>query len=63
MPSYVAFTENGNIVEIAAKNHAVANPKDTIFDTKLLISFNSQDSIAQFDIELFPFKIMVTRTS
>lgn len=58
MPNYVAFTDHGSIVGIEAKNHAAANPKSTIFVIKCLISCNSQDSIAQFGTELFPYKII-----
>lgn len=35
-PSYVAFTEEERLVGDAAKNQAAANPKNTIFDIKLV---------------------------
>jgi len=35
-PSYVAFTDEERLVGDAAKNQAAANPRNTIFDVKLV---------------------------
>lgn len=37
-PSYVAFTDEERLVGDAAKNQAAANPKNTIFDIKWVLS-------------------------
>lgn len=57
-PSYVAFTENERIIGNGAKNQAVQNYENTIFDAKRLIGRNFNDSTVQSDIQHFPYKVV-----
>lgn len=56
-PSFVAFTENERLVGEAAKNQAVVNAKNTIFDSKRLIGSRFSDDSVQRDIKTFPFRV------
>lgn len=58
-PSYVAFTENGErLVGDAAKNQAVINPANTVFDVKRLIGRQYSDPTVQADKKLVPYNIV-----
>ena len=56
-PSIVAFTKKDRIVGDAAKNQAVRNFKNTIYDSKRLIGRDFNDDEVQKDIKLWPFKV------
>ncbi|KAJ2974407.1 hypothetical protein NQ176_g6072 [Zarea fungicola] len=57
-PSYVAFTEDGCLVGDPAKNQAVDNPLNTIFDVKRLIGREFNDKDVQADRERFPYAVV-----
>ena len=57
-PSYVSFNDSERIIGDAAKNQAVLNPENTVFDTKRLIGRKFNDQLLQADIKNFPFKII-----
>lgn len=57
-PSYVAFTENDVLVGDAAKNQAISNPHNTIFDVKRLIGRAFSDPVVQADMKLWPFRVV-----
>ncbi|XP_021716027.1 heat shock cognate 70 kDa protein-like [Chenopodium quinoa] len=57
-PSCVAFTESHRLIGEAAKNQAVLNPTNTIYDAKRLIGKRFTDETVQNDIKLWPFKII-----
>ncbi len=57
-PSYVAFTNEQRLVGEAAKNQAVMNPENSIYDIKRLIGRKFNDPIVQSDIKLLPYKIL-----
>jgi L1 cell adhesion molecule like protein len=57
-PSYVAFTSEQRLVGEAAKNQAVMNPENSIYDIKRLIGRKFNDPIVQSDIKLLPYKIL-----
>ena len=48
-PSWVAFNDQERLVGEAAKNQAVMNPKNTIFDAKRFIGKKYNDSSVQKD--------------
>ncbi len=56
-PSYVAFTDSERIIGDGAKNQAVTNPINTVFDAKRLIGRKFNDKETQSDIKQFPFKV------
>ncbi|XP_020225546.1 probable mediator of RNA polymerase II transcription subunit 37c [Cajanus cajan] len=57
-PSFVAFTDNQRLIGDAAKNQAVTNPENTVFDAKRLIGRKYSDSIIQKEKMLWPFKVV-----
>merc|ERR1712193_471125 len=57
-PSYVAFTETERLIGEAAKNQAVQNPENTVYDVKRLIGRNFNDDEVQRDLKLLPYKIV-----
>lgn len=57
-PSYVAFTETERLIGESAKNQAVTNPKNTIFDAKRLIGRKYSDSTVQSDKNLWSFNVV-----
>lgn len=61
-PSYVGFTDTERLVGDAAKNNAVANPKNTIYDAKRLIGRKFTDLTVQNDIRLWPFDVKADKT-
>jgi len=56
-PSYVAFTNSERLVGDTARNQAVANPENTIYDAKRLIGRNFTDDTVQKDRKLWPFAV------
>jgi molecular chaperone DnaK len=61
-PSTVAFADQGErLVGQAAKRQAITNPERTIFAVKRLIGRRYEDTIAERDKKLVPYKI--TRAS
>jgi len=57
-PSYVAFTESEQLVGDSAKNQAVFNPKNTLYDIKRLIGRKFSDPVVQRDIKTYPFTVI-----
>jgi heat shock protein 5 len=57
-PSYVAFTDTERLIGEAAKNQAVLNPENTIFDVKRLIGRRFDDPEVQRDKKLYPYEII-----
>ncbi|GAB5359692.1 hypothetical protein AAMO2058_000564700 [Amorphochlora amoebiformis] len=56
-PSYVAFTDEERLIGEGAKNQAVRNPTNTIFDAKRLIGRKFTDHTVQTDMKTWPFKV------
>ena len=56
-PSYVGFGDD-HLIGDAAKNHAVMNVLNTIFDVKRLIGKKFTDPGVQEDIKQFPFQVI-----
>nr|CCA24936.1 luminalbinding protein 3 precursor putative [Albugo laibachii Nc14] len=58
-PSYVAFDVTGTrMIGDAAKNQAIHNPEQTIFDVKRLIGRKFTDKSVQADKKLLPYEII-----
>ena len=58
MPSYVAFTDNGDrLIGEAAKNQVNSNPTNTVFDAKRLIGKKFTDPEVKKDIAHYSFKV------
>ena len=57
-PSVVSFTKKDRIVGDAAKNQAIRNYKNTVYDAKRLIGRDYDDPEVQKDIKLWPFKVI-----
>mgnify|MGYP000942093406 CR=1 FL=1 len=57
-PSFVAFTENERFIGDPAKNQAVFNTKNTLFDIKRIIGRKFFDPSLQNDIKMFPFTVV-----
>lgn len=57
-PSYVSFTDTQVIVGNDAKNQAVANADNTVFDAKRLIGRFYNDENVQKDKEHWPFQVV-----
>ena len=57
-PSYVAFTDEERMIGEGAKNQAVRNPKNTVFDAKRLIGRKFTDPTVQSDMKTWPFKLV-----
>ena len=57
-PSVVGFTKKDRIVGEAAKNQAIRNYKNTVYDAKRLIGRDFDDPEVQKDIKLWPFKVI-----
>jgi len=56
-PSYVAFTSEGRLIGEGAKNQAVLNPSNTVYDAKRLIGRTYSEESVQSDMKLWPFKV------
>jgi len=57
-PSYVSFADDERLVGEAAKNMAVINPTQTLFDVKRLIGRKYSDKTVVKDKKLLPFAIV-----
>ena len=51
-PSYVGFKENERLIGDSAKNSAVSNPSNTVYDAKRLIGREFSDPLLQNDDRL-----------
>jgi heat shock protein 1/8 len=56
-PSYIAFTDDEQIVGDIAKAQCIINSSNTIYDAKRLIGKNFNDLTVQNDIRHFPFTV------
>ena len=56
-PSMVSFTETERLVGDSARNVAISNPKNTIYDAKRLIGRKFDDPTVQADMKLWPFSV------
>ncbi|GMM36691.1 Hsp70 family ATPase [Saccharomycopsis crataegensis] len=56
--SFVAFNDTERLIGDAAKNQAVINPHNTVFDAKRLIGRKFDDPEVQEDIKHYPFKVI-----
>ena len=54
----IAFSDTERLIGNAAKNQAVANPTNTVFDAKRLIGKNFNDPKIQEYMKHFPFKVI-----
>ncbi|RXG57324.1 Heat shock 70 kDa protein 1A [Armadillidium vulgare] len=57
-PSYVAFTDTERLIGEPAKNQAVLNPLNTIFDAKRLIGRSFDDPNVVADKAFWPYKLI-----
>ena len=59
-PCYVAFTDTGCLVGEAAKNRAVTNPENTIFDIRRLLEHSCMDNqhSLENDMRKWPFTVV-----
>ncbi|CAB5299149.1 unnamed protein product [Rhizophagus irregularis] len=53
IPSYVAFTDTKILIGDVAKNKAVINPHNTVFDVHRLIGRNFNDQDVQSDMKVW----------
>lgn len=56
-PSYVAFNDTERLIGDPAKNQAVINTSNTVFDAKRLIGRNFNDTVVQADMKHWPFVV------
>lgn len=56
-PSYVAFTDDERLIGEDAKDQAIMNPGNTVYDVKRLIGRKFQDDTVQKDMKKWPFKV------
>lgn len=56
-PSMVSFTETERLVGDSARNVAISNPTNTIYDAKRLIGRKYDDPTVQADMKLWPFAV------
>ncbi|VDK23644.1 unnamed protein product [Taenia asiatica] len=57
-PSWIAFANNQCLIGEAARNQAVRNPTNTVYDVKRLIGRTFNDKAVQNDIMRWPFKVI-----
>lgn len=60
-PSMVGFTDTERLLGDAAKNQAISNPKNTIYEAKRLIGRNFSDPQIKDSAKLFPFKVVADK--
>jgi len=58
MPSYVGFTDTERLIGESAKNAAMNNPTNTIYDAKRLIGMNYDDPSIADDLRNFSFEVV-----
>ena len=56
-PSYVAFTDTERFIGESAKNQAVMNPENTVYEVKRLIGRKFSEPVVQRDIKNYSFKV------
>ena len=57
MPSFVAFTETRILIGEEAKEQAIENPRNTVFNYKRLLGRRYSDPALQAEIANLPFKV------
>jgi heat shock protein 1/8 len=57
-PSYVSFTDTERLIGMAAKNVAVINPDNTIYDAKRMIGRDYNNEKLQEDLKHYSFKVV-----
>jgi heat shock 70kDa protein 1/2/6/8 len=57
-PSFVAFNETERLIGQSAKNQAVSNPKNTVYDIKRIIGRKFNDQEIQQDIKHYSFDVI-----
>ena len=57
-PSYVAFTNDGPLIGVAAKNQVAINPENTIYDAKRMIGRTMNEPDMKRDMKYWPFKVV-----
>lgn len=57
-PSFVAFTDTERLLGQAAKNQAISNPQNTVYDIKRIIGRKFNDNEIQQDIKLYSFDVI-----
>ena len=57
-PSYVSFGETERLIGDGAKNQALINPENTVFDAKRLIGRKFDEPTIQTEMKNLPFKII-----
>lgn len=58
-PSWVAFSPDGQrLIGEAAKNQAILNPTNTLYDVKRIIGRSFSDPTVQRDMKMLPYKII-----
>ena len=55
-PSIVAFTDSGELVGKSAKNQAVTNAQNTVYEVKRFMGAEWSDSKTQADVKRVPYK-------
>ncbi|KAG4429937.1 hypothetical protein IFR05_014577 [Cadophora sp. M221] len=59
-PNYVAYTDEGILAGYNAKEQALDNPKNTVFDVRRLLGRKlSKDPSLQGDIDLLPYDVII----
>jgi heat shock protein 1/8 len=56
-PSYVAFAGEERLIGASAKQQAVSNPTNTVYDAKRMIGRSFKDQALIDDVKRFPFKV------
>ena len=57
-PSYVSFTDTERLIGDAARNTAVQNPINTVYEVKRLMGLNYDDESVQSDIKYFNYNVV-----
>lgn len=57
-PSYVSFTDTERLIGDAARNNAVQNPINTVYEIKRLMGLNYDDKTVQSDLKYFNYNVI-----